>query len=98
MAGKKHSPKFKFTCVMESFQTGNVAEVARKYGINANQLSTWRKEFKDNGYVCFETTKDKEVSRLEKKVIKLEQIVGQKEVELTLLKNYLDFYTSDAGS
>lgn len=75
-----------------------MTEVARKYGVNPNQLSTWRKQFLENGYQVFESTTEKEISDLRKQVNKLEQIVGKKEVELTLLKNYVDFYTSPGGS
>jgi transposase-like protein len=94
---KKHTPKFKFTAVLESIQKDSVAEVARKYGINANQLSTWRKRFFDDGYAVFESTKDQEKQRLEKKLAKMEQLLGKKEVELSLLKNYLDFYAPPDG-
>ena len=42
---KKHSSEFKFKVVLESYIKDNVAEVSRQYGINANQLSLWRKQF-----------------------------------------------------
>jgi len=83
---------------METFKEGSVSVVARKYGLNANQLSTWRKQLLDNGYEVFETTKDKEREDLKKKVGKLEQIIGKKEVELNLIKNFADFYSSQSGN
>lgn len=98
MARRKHTAKFKFTCVKESLEKDTVTEVARKYGINPNQLSTWRNQFLESGHQVFETTTDKEITNLRKQVSKLEQLVGKKEVELSLLKNYLDFYTSPDGS
>jgi transposase-like protein len=36
---KTHAASFKFKVVLESFTTNNVAETARKYSLNANQLS-----------------------------------------------------------
>jgi len=33
---KKRSAEFKFRIVLESMQKGNVAEVARHYGVNPN--------------------------------------------------------------
>lgn len=98
MSKRKHTAQFKFNCVMETFKEGSVATVARKYGLNANQLSTWRKQLIDNGYEVFETTKDKEREDLKKKVSKLEQIIGKKEVELNLIKNFADFYSSQSGN
>jgi len=95
---KKRTAQFKFSCVMETFKEGSVSTVARKYELNANQLSTWRKQLIDNGYEVFETTKDKEREDLKKKVSKLEQIIGKKEVELNLIKNFADFYSSQSGN
>ena len=89
---KKHKPEFKFQVVMESFQKGNVVEVAREHGINPNQLSQWRKEFLSNGAQVFVKSPDKQQKEIAKKISQLENIIGKKEVEISLLKNYLDFY------
>jgi hypothetical protein len=35
--------------------------------------------------------------RLQKKVGQLEQLVGKKEIELNLIKNFADFYGSQSG-
>ena len=48
MSVKKHTAQFKFNCVMETFKEGSVSVIARKYNLNANQLSTWRKQLIDN--------------------------------------------------
>ena len=50
------------------------------------------------GYHVFETTPDKEKEKTNKKIAKLEQMIGKKEVELNLLKNFSDFYESENGS
>lgn len=42
------SPDQKRRIVAESFASGaSVAEVARRYGLNANQLFTWRRRWRD---------------------------------------------------
>ena len=89
---KKHSAEFKFKVVLESFIKDNVSEVARQYRINANQLSLWRKQFVDQGHRAFEGNTTKENSKQQKKVEQLENLIGKKEVEISILKNYLDFY------
>ena len=89
---KKHSPEFKFKVALESFIKDNVTEVARQYGINPNQLSLWRKQFVDQGHRAFEGNGSKETDKHRKKVEQLENLIGKKEVEISLLKNYLDFY------
>lgn len=89
---KKHSSEFKFKVVLESFIKNDVAEVARQYGIHANQLSLWRKQFIDQGHQAFEGEPSKEQKKYLKKIEQLENLIGKKEVEISLLKNYLDFY------
>jgi len=89
---KKHSSEFKFKVVLESYLKGNVAEVARQYGVNANQLSLWRGQFVEQGHRAFDDGPDKEGQRQKKKIEQLENLVGKKEMEISILKNYLDFY------
>ena len=52
---KTHAASFKFKVVLESFTSNNVAETARKYSLNANQLSTWRGYFLEQGHSLFQT-------------------------------------------
>ena len=99
--GKKlntHTASLKFKVVLESFTSNNVAETARKYGLNANQLSTWRSYFQEQGPTIFQTDASKRERDLEKQVATLEQLLGKKELEIQLLKKYLDFYAPRAGS
>lgn len=89
---KRHHPTFKFKIVLESFIEQNVAEVARKYDLNSNQLSNWRKQFLDRGHLIFQIDKTNREKRLENKITSLENLIGKKEIELSLLKNFLDYY------
>lgn len=97
MPKTKFTPKFKFDRVIESLKKDSVNEVARQYGFGANLLSKWRSEFLSGGQVFFETKPGQEVDRLKKQVNHLEQMVGKKEVELNLIKNFTDFYESQNG-
>lgn len=95
---KRYHPSFKFKVVLDSFVKGNVSQVARQYQVNANQLSTWRKRLVDNGELVFKTGADDQVAKLEKKIESLENLIGKKEIEINLLKKYLDFYAPLDGS
>ena len=66
---KKHSSEFKFKVVLESYIKDNVAEVSRQYGINANQLSMWRKQFIGQEHQAFEV--DAGADHTEESVIRL---------------------------
>jgi len=92
-----YHPNFKFKAVLDSFVKGNVSEVARTYQVNANQLSTWRKLFLDKGQFIFRTGKLDREKHLEKKLESLENLIGKKEIEINLLKKYLDFYAPQDG-
>lgn len=91
---KKYTADFKFKLVMEVERTNELTTTARKYGINYTLLSKWKKEFLNHGAEIFETTRDKENEKLKKQIATLERMVGKKEVELNLLKNFSDFYKS----
>lgn len=90
----KYSPDFKFKLVTEILKTDNMTATARKYSVNFGLLAKWKRDFLEKGKRVFEINVDKETEELKKKVSKLEQIIGKKEVELSLLKNFSDFYES----
>jgi len=87
--GKRYSPKFQFQVVLEVLQ-GNreAAEIARAYNIHPTTVSRWKQEFLDNGAEVF--GKDKTVARYEKRIKELEQLLGRKEVEIALLRNFAE--------
>jgi len=91
---KKYTPQFKFDRTIESVKGGNLSEISRKYDIKVNIISNWRKQFMERGAQLFETSPDQEKNLLKAKIAKLEQMLGKKEVELNVLKNFSDFYES----
>ena len=97
MKKTKYTAQFKFDRVIESIKKDSLSETARQYGFGVNLLSKWRSEFLKGGHQFFNHKPDQDVTRLQKKVSQLEQIVGKKEVELNLIKNFSDFYGSQNG-
>jgi len=97
MQKTKYTAKFKFDRVIESIKKDSVSEVARSYGFGVNLLSKWRSDFLKEGHIFFEDKPNQDMVRLQKRVNQLEQIVGKKEVELSLIKNFADFYQSQSG-
>jgi len=89
-----YTPQFKLDRALEAVHTDNIAEIARKYNLNANLLYLWRDQLIERGAAVFETAPDQAVNELKSKVSRLEQMIGKKEVELNLLKNFSDFYSS----
>ena len=95
---RKHAPQFKFDVALKAIESKQLAEVSRQYGVTTGLVSKWVAQLKTHGASIFTTTPDKQVSELKNKVAKLEQIVGKKEIELSLLKNFTDFYESQHGT
>jgi len=87
--GKRYSPKFQFQVVLEVLKGDREAvEIARAYNIHPTSVSRWKQEFLDNGAEVF--GKDTTVAQYEKRIRELEQLLGRKEVEIALLRNFAD--------
>jgi putative transposase len=95
---KKHSSKFKLQVVLESISKNEISEIARKYDINPNLVSRWKQILKDNGAMIFENKPEDLGKKYQKKIESLENLIGKKEVELNLIKKYLDFYAPESGN
>ncbi len=84
---KQYSAQFKFNVVLEALQTERTeAEVARAYGVHPVTLSRWKKQFLEQGPEVFGGSE--EVKAYEERIGQLERMLGQKEVELALLRNF----------
>jgi transposase len=85
---KPYSPKLKFQAVLELLSGEKTpAQIARAYSIHPNSLGLWRKAFLERGPELF--ARDTTVVEYERRIAELEQLLGQKEVEIALLKNFL---------
>jgi transposase-like protein len=88
MSKRTYSPEFKLQVVLEALTSDRTdAEIARAYEVHPVTLSNWKKKLKEDGAKAFGG--DNQLKEKEKKIAKLERMVGQKEVEIALLKNFL---------
>lgn len=85
---KRYSPKLKFQVVLEVL-TGDktTGQVAKAYGIHPNSVSAWKRTLLEKGPEVF--AQDGTVAQYERRLAELEQLLGKKEVEIALLKNFL---------
>ena len=85
---KRYTPKFKFQVVLEALREDrSAAEVARLFGVHPVTLSNWKRQFLEQGPELF--SGKEAVLEYEKPIAHLERMLGQKEVEIALLKNFL---------
>jgi transposase-like protein len=88
MAKKRYSPKFKFQMVMEAMAGEKTpGQIAKQYGVHPITVGIWKKAFLERGPELF--SEDDTVKEYERRIAELEQLLGKKEVEIALLKNFL---------
>ena len=88
MAKKRYSPKLKFKVVMEALGGEKTpGQIAKQYGVHPNSLALWKKAFLEHGPEVF--AEDGTVQQYERRIAELEQLVGNKEVEIALPRNFL---------
>ncbi len=77
-----------YSVVLEAIGSDRIdAEIARACDVHPVTLSNGKKKLKDNGAKAFGGAGG--LKEKEKKIANLERMVGQKEVEIALLKNFL---------
>ncbi len=85
---KRYSPKLKFQIAMEVLRDSKrPSQVAKAYGVHPNSVSKWTKTVLEEGPELF--AKDGSVAEYERRIAELERLLGQKEVQIALLKNFL---------
>lgn len=87
-ATRRYSARLKFQVVLEALRgEKSPGQIARAYGVHANSIGIWKQKLIDKGPSLFDS--DGGVDDSARKIAELEQILGKKEVELALLKNFL---------
>ena len=87
-AGRRYTAKLKFQVVLEALKgEKSPGQIAKAYGVHANSVGIWKHWFLERGPTVFE--RGDAASEGERRVAELEQLLGKKEVEIALLKNFL---------
>jgi len=88
MAKKQYSARFKFQVVPEALAGEKTpGQIAKEYGVHLNSVTLWKKQFLEKGPELF--ARDNSIQQYERRIAELEQLLGKKEVEIALLKNFL---------
>lgn len=84
---KSYPPKFKFQAVLDALRSDATdAEVARQHGVHPVTLSGWKRHLLEHGHEVFASRDSGQA--YERKIEQLERMLGQKEVELALMRNF----------
>ena len=85
---KRYTAKLKFQVVLELLQgEKTLGQVAKAYQVHPNTANNWKQTLLDKGPEIFNHTGT--VAEYEQRLADLEQLLGKKEVEIALLKNFL---------
>ncbi len=85
---KRYTPRLKFQVVLELLQDEKtVGQVAKTYGVHPNSANVWKRKFLEKGAEIF--AQDGTVAEYERRIADLERLLGKKEIEIALLKNFL---------
>lgn len=90
--GEHFSADFKFKVVLETLrEESTLAEIASKYDVTSKSVTTWKKEFIENGVTVFNKNKDakthkNELVEKDEYIDKLHGTVGELTVQLSWLK------------
>ena len=85
---KRYSAKLKFQVIIELLSGDKTpGQVAKVYGVHPNTVNAWKKAFYEKGAEVF--SQDSMVAEYERRIAELERLLGRKEVEIALLKNFL---------
>jgi transposase len=84
----RYSSKVKLQVVLELVSgKKSLAQLAKSYSVHPNSILLWKRTLLDRGGEVFEERSGS--SGLERRIAELEQLLGKKEVEIALLKNFL---------
>ncbi len=90
MTRRKFTSKFKTKVVLETLKERmSTVELARKYELSPQQISTWKREFLDNAEKVFDGKKKSKKDAVLEKEESLLRVIGQQKVEIDFLKKVL---------
>lgn len=90
MKRRKFTPKFKTKVVLETLKERQSAkELAERFNVSPQQISTWKREFLDNAEKVFEGNATSRKTEVDKQEDELLRLIGQQKVEIDFLKKNL---------
>jgi transposase len=92
---RRWAPEEKRSILEEAEQPGNsLSSVARKYGVNPNQLFQWRKLMREGALVAVGADEHvvpaSEAKQLKARIRELERLLGKKTMEAEILKEAIE--------
>lgn len=90
---KNYSKEFKQKAVELSNVRGNVQEIARELGIEANLIYRWRREVGINPGQAFEGNGNKQLTAEQKEIARLKRALADAQMERDILKKAVSIFS-----
>jgi transposase len=91
MSRRKYASQFKVSLVLQYLKGSKTqTEICRENSINPNLLNKWINQFQNQANTIFEKGKQDEH---QKKIEKLERIIGKQTIEIDFLKRGLSMFS-----
>lgn len=91
---KNYSKEFKQKAVELSNVRGNVQEIARELGINADFIYRWRREFNNNPSLAFSGNGNKQLTEEQKELARLKKELADVKMERDILKKAVSIFSA----
>lgn len=90
---KKYSKEFKQKAVELSNVRGNVQEISRELGVNAELIYRWRKEMQNRPLLAFSGNGVKQLTEEQKELAKLRRELADVKMERDILKKAVSIFS-----
>ena len=92
---RKFTKEEKLQIVLHTQDSGvKVEEVALQYGVHANTLSKWRREYLSQGELAFPGNGNKAMTDEQREITELKRRLRETELEKEILKKALGIFSS----
>lgn len=93
---RRRAPQEKVAIVQETFEPGaSVSAVARRHGLNPNQVFAWRKQYQDGSLTAVKAGESvvpaSELAAALKEIRTLQRLLGKKTVENEILREAVEW-------
>lgn len=90
---KSYESAFKLETVLEAMQKDKTIEqVAVRRGVSSGMINNWKKQFRQNAHIAFETPLRKSKRKPEESPEYLKKIIGDQTIEIDILKKALSVW------
>jgi len=96
---RHHSAETKLRVVKEALETGNGSMVARRHDLSSSMVNRWVRQYQQYGEAAFKGGSEsngkaggytnKDYRKLEEENERLKRILGEKDLEVAILRNLL---------